>query len=292
MALLSSPTAPAVKAKPGDLRALVEKTLELPAMPVIATRVMRAVEDPKTTTNVLAAVIETDPGITGWIMRVVNSAAYGRQRRVTSLAQAISLLGFVELKNLVVSASMRAIYRSFGPIEKDLWLHSVAVGSGARILANRVAKKFREPAFLAGQMHDVGKLVIRNTFPERFLDALKSRPELGTIAAEEAQLGFSHVDVGALLMQRWNMPAPIEAAAFYHHDLELAQMLAAEHAQLVGCVVLANELAHRLGHGGPAHEGEGPSLAAALELFSLDEPTLAEVQVEVEEAVAAERTGM
>ena len=133
---------------------------------------------------------------------------------------------------------------------------------------------------------------VGNVWAERFVDALKSRPELGTIAAEEAQLGFSHVDVGALLMQRWNMPAPIEAAAFYHHDLELAQMLAAEHAQLVGCVVLANELAHRLGHGGPAHEGEGPSLAAALELFSLDEPTLAEVQVEVEEAVAAERTGM
>lgn len=266
-------------------------------MPFIATRVIRAVDDPKTTGNVLAAIIETDPGITAWVMRVTNSAAYGRQRKVTSLPQAVTLLGFNELKNLVISASVRALYRTFGPVEKELWLHSVAAGIASRLIAREAAKTMaaktlREAAFLAGQMHDVGRLIIRTKMPQEY-NAIEERSvELGGVGAEEEVLGYAHTDVGSLIMQRWNMPNVIEAAAFYHHDLEMCEMLAAEHVSLVACVILADELAHRQGIGGPPNPLDNLSVPRALELLGINDERFDSLSAPFVEAFAAERAAI
>ncbi len=266
-------------------------------MPFIATRVIRAVDDPKTTGNVLAAIIETDPGITAWVMRVTNSAAYGRQRKVTSLPQAVTLLGFNELKNLVISASVRALYRTFGPVEKELWLHSVAAGIASRLIAREAAKTMaaktlREAAFLAGQMHDVGRLIIRTKMPQEY-NAIEERSvELGGVGAEEEVLGYAHTDVGSLIMQRWNMPNVIEAAAFYHHDLEMCEMLAAEHVSLVACVILADELAHRQGIGGPPNPLDNLSVPRALELLGINDERFDSLSAPFAEAFAAERAAI
>ncbi len=271
------------------LQDVVAQTLELPAMPFIATRVMRAVDDPASTVNVIAALVEADPGITAWIMRVVNSAAFGRQRRVTSLPQAVALLGFAELKNLVVSASVRALYRSFGPAEKAMWQHSVAVGAGARLIAMRAAKGAREAAFLAGQMHDVGKLILRNHMPKQLEAAEKLLGERGPTACEESVIGFSHADVGALLMQRWGLPGPIEAAAFYHHDLDLCASLAADQVPLVACVALADALADRLlGAGG----GDDDLVAVqAAELLRLVPADIEDLSAALGAAIKSELSG-
>lgn len=271
---------------PARLQDVVPKTLDLPAMPFIATRVMRAVEEPTSTINVIAALVQSDPGITAWIMRVVNSAAFGRQRKVSSLPQAVSLLGFNELKNLVVSASMRALYRSFGPAEKAMWQHSVAVAVGARLIAMRAAKGAREAAFLAGQMHDVGRLVLRNQLAKQLEEADALAGEFGPVAAEERTFGYSHSDVGALVIQRWGLPSAIEAAAFYHHDLDLCSSLAMEHLPLVSCVSLADALAHRM-LGAPAPDDDLQIVAAAAAL-NLAPDDVEGIGAELVEAVRSE----
>jgi HD-like signal output (HDOD) protein len=278
------------QARPSALRDVVAQTLELPAMPFIATRVMRAVDDPSSTVNVIAAIVEADPGITAWIMRVVNSAAFGRQRRVTSLPQAVALLGYVELKNLVVSASVRALYRSFGPVEKAMWQHSVAVGAGARLVAMRAARPAREAAFLAGQMHDIGKLVLRNQFAKQFEQSEGLLMELGPTASEEHVFGYAHTDVGALLMQRWSLPSAIEASAFYHHDLDLCSSLAAEHLTLVACVALADTLSDRIMKRPCSAEDDEITVQAA-EILGLGPAEIEELGGELDTAIKAELTG-
>lgn len=247
---LEGRAAPA-RARPGDLRALADRSLELPAMPVVATRVIQAVASPTATVAEVAALIGQDPVVTTWIMRVVNSAAYGRQRTVSSLVQAVSLLGFKEIKSLVISASMRTLSRTFGPVEQRLWRHAVCTALGARLVARRVSRALEDEAFLAGQLHDVGKIVLQNHQSEALRQAEALRGELGPTASEEHVLGFAHTDVGSLLVQRWGLPQTIEVAAFYHHDLELCSSLAPEHLPLVACVTLADVLAHRLLDAGP-----------------------------------------
>lgn len=257
-------------------------------MPFIASKILKAVDDPTSTTSTLASIVEADPGITAWVMRVSNSAIFGRRRKVTTLAQAIALLGFNELKNLVLGASVRYLYRRFGPIERASWEHAVATGIAARIVAGRVARKDRESAFLAGQLHDVGEVVLLAQVPEQFLSARSRAKTVGPIAVEEAVLGYAHTDVGSLLMQRWNMPTSIEAAAFYHHDLELAETLAAEHMPLLCSVVLADALVERELE--QEVEDSESRIMTAMQHLSLAESALEEITSEFRDAFAEERS--
>jgi hypothetical protein len=163
--------------------------------------------------------------VTTWIMRVVNSAAYGRQRAVSSLVQAVSLLGFKEIKSLVISASMRTLCRTFGPAEQRLWRHAVCTALGARLVARRVSRAREDEAFLAGQLHDVGKIVLQNHLGEALARADALRDELGPTAGEE------HVRKAA------GRSADVERNEIGRVDAELRQHLVAEPGFVQQCEV-------------------------------------------------------
>jgi HD-like signal output (HDOD) protein len=263
------------------LGALIGRSLELPTVPDIAAKVVRAVEDPELTVADIAGMIETDQGITAKIIKTSNSSLYGFSRKVENLQSAIALLGFVEVRNLVVAASTRYLYRRFGPTEKGLWRHSVATAVCTRMVAAELAPSARGAAYLAGQMHDMGKVVMNNADPNRFAETEASAGggakggDLSPVAAELRTFGFTHADVGALVAEQWRMPAAIEAACFYHHDLAMGRAIAPDAGALIACVVLADGICHRLGF------GTAPIVAAldederdALDLFGATEERL------------------
>jgi HD-like signal output (HDOD) protein len=250
-ALEAEPTAqPASGVQRSALGDLVAKSLELPTVPAIAAAVIRALEDPNVGARDIAKVIQTDQGITARLIKTCNSSVYGLQREVSSLQSAIALLGFIEVRDLVLASSTRYLYRRFGVIERNIWQHSVAMASCARMLALALAPEAKDAAYLAGQMHDVGKVVMNNAEPRRF--ALAAAQPGSSWEAEQAAFGFSHADVGSLLSVRWKMPAPIEAAIFYHHDFAMGRSFAPEHIRLIACVILANGICHRVGFGADA----------------------------------------
>jgi HD-like signal output (HDOD) protein len=264
----------------GNLEQLIERTLDIPTIPVVAHRVIAATSDPNSTASQLSKIVEADQGISARILRVCNSSLYGLTRKVTSLQQAITILGFRELKHLVVSASTKNLYKTFGPVEQAMWAHSTGAALASHMIAETMYPKLRELAFLAGQMHDVGKVVIKNHMPKQFEEVQKAALTRNVIDVEAEILGFSHADVGSLIMKRWNMPEAIEATAFHHHDLSLAESIAPDHIRLIACVAIANHLCHVLGIGSPVEDKpDETQIVEAMEIYSISSeqlPTLVE----------------
>jgi HD-like signal output (HDOD) protein len=244
-------SAPLIVKRPArtGLADLVAKSLELPTVPAIAAEVTCALDDPDLTAGHIAKIIETDQGITARLIKTSNSALYGFSRKVTSPQLAVTLLGFMEVRNIIVASSTRYLYKRFGSAEKVMWQHSVSMAVATRMLASALAPSAKYTAYLAGQMHDVGRVVMNNADPKRFLETELATPQVGSCQAELSAFGFTHTDVGSLLAAQWKMPPAVEAACFYHHDLAMGRSIAPEHSALVACVVLADGMCQRLGLG-------------------------------------------
>lgn len=273
------------------LGAMIEQTLKLPTMPFIAGKVIAAIDKPETSIKELTALIEADQGIASKVLRIANSSFYGRPRKVSNVRQALMVLGFSELKNLVVAIAAKSIYKSQDQQEMRLWEHSVGCAIGTTLLARSAAPEVREVAFVAGQMHDVGRVVMRMHHPGAYREAERRSGVGGDVEYELKLFGFSHPDVGAVIMKRWNLPEALEEAAFHHHDLGLGSVLAANHARLIACVAISDHLCHRAGIGSaPIDLAISDDIEEALSILSLNPDQLIELEAALKDAYAKERS--
>lgn len=280
--------------KPATIAKLIEKNLELPTIPNVAARALKELADANTNAQALGRIIEQDQGVTGRILKISNSAMYRRGRKTTNVQQATMVLGFANLKTLVITASSRMIYKRFGKLEEEMWNHSVACALAAHLIARSRAPKLRDEAFVAGLMHDVGKVVMNNGDREKFLQSVvqAQQSETRSFEAEQEIFGFSHVDVGALLVRRWELSESLEQALLFHHEPELADALAEGAADLVHLTHLANEIVHALGLGtvdGKKRETDIASLDSAAR-FNIDEENAEGILKEISDTYAAERS--
>jgi HD-like signal output (HDOD) protein len=242
----------------------------------------------------LARAIEADPGLTGAILRLANSAYFGFPRKVGSVKQAIVVLGFETVRSLATGAS---VFRAFGNGDRPgvdaatFFRHSLVTAMGTRLLTERRWPQLASSAFCAGVLHDLGKLVIAEFLPEAE-PGIRERTDAGETleAAEEAVLGMSHAEIGAWFAGRWNFPAELAMAIRWHHEPAAAE----EHERFAAAVHLADLLAHRAGAGGSGRpeppEPDGFALAAlGLEAESIEEWT-GRIAALVTEAPSAEVT--
>ena len=237
---------------PQKMARLVNDNLEIPTIPDVASQALRQMNNPDISGAQLAKTISQDQGLTAKVLKVANSALYSLPREVKNLQQAAMVLGFTTLKSIVISASCRSIYKKFGMLERTLWMHSVATAMAAHTIAKQLDLKHREEAFVAGLMHDVGKVVMNNGDRDRYKETvrlLKEAPSLTSVGAEIKVFGFSHVDVGAVLVQRWELSPALENAVFLHHDPEIADSVAPDYVALVYATNLANRVCKHLGFG-------------------------------------------
>lgn len=283
---------------PGErdlLAQIIEKDLEIPPFPAVAQAVIEAANRPETTAEDLARLITKDPGLTSGILKLVNSPFYGRRVAAKTVNQAVVYLGLRAVRWLVVSASAKMVYqRGDARRAEAMWAHAMGVGLAARILATSQgrARISPEDAFVAGLLHDIGKTLMSNETPAQF-DAAVDLARSGGLAAhdaEQAVYGFSHADVGSLLIQRWNLPDNLDDAVRLHHHLELAADEAPDTLTLVRIVNLADRVCHRLGIGAaPADDLDVACERAALEL-GFDAERAGELLDEVSAAFEAERS--
>ena len=236
---------------PRTMAKLVNDNLEIPTIPDVASQALRLMSDPDVSGAQLARTISQDQGLTAKVLKVANSALYALPREVKNLQQAAMVLGFKTLKSIVISASCRSIYKRFGMLERALWTHSVASAMASHTLAQQLDLKYRDDAFVAGLMHDVGKVVMNNGERDKYKEAVRlaQAENLSSVDSERQIFGFSHVDVGVVLVQRWELTTALEHAVFLHHDPELADSIAGDYKELVYTTHLANQICHHLGLG-------------------------------------------
>jgi len=202
-----------------DLVAGVDDLLSLPDA---ATRLNALLTDPDVSMGDIAEVVALDPALTARVLRAVNSAYFGLRSRVDTISKAISMIGTSELHSLVLATSAAQAFKNISCKLVDMesfWQHSVRAGLAARGFAESSMRRHRERIFLSALMHDVGKLVLYHQLPDvavKVLEAVKAGQQQDEV--EFALLGYTHATIGAVLLERWNLPASLTEPVRYHHD--------------------------------------------------------------------------
>ena len=206
---------------------LISKINSIPTLPTVACKVMEITADPNSSANDLTKVILPDISLSTKLLKMANSTFFGATRGVNSLQHAITVLGFKEVRNLVISA---VVFESFMKIEKDgnydigkFWKHSFVCGLAAKIIATEL-KKVSNEFFVAGLIHDIGKLVIYITLPNEFLKLVKATRHLKlkfmAFETEKRVIGMTHDEVGMRLLKKWMFPESLLTAIGFHHRLQ------------------------------------------------------------------------
>jgi|Deesub1362A_J573_1020465.scaffolds.fasta_scaffold00324_31 putative nucleotidyltransferase with HDIG domain len=230
-------------------REMILSVEELPSLPSVVQKLMSALQKEEVTAQDLEHIVATDPAISSRILKVANSAFFGRSGRVKTLDQAIVLLGTKLVQALAVSVSILDIlhYRQKVldlPLE-TYWFHSFAVAWTVHRLTQTVSRGEEDPgvAFMAGLLHDLGKLLLWIYGYEEYRKVLTSLStgDMEAVEAERRVLGTDHAEVGGELVRWWKLPKEIEVAVRDHHeegsDLALTRL-----------VKLADYAAHEAGY--------------------------------------------
>jgi HD-like signal output (HDOD) protein len=192
-------------------------------------------------------IVSCDPALAVKMLRIANSAYYGFKSEVTTVKQAVVLLGLMTVRSLVVGASCYDVFaRAGAPDDREaLWLHSIGTAVAAEGLAKSVRGVVPEEAYLAGLLHDVGVAVIAMSYPEvpRLVAAQSLDGEVSRREAEVDLLGCDHAQMGMLVAQEWGLPAPIAGAIGYHHSPAGAAVA----PELAACTHVSDLVASRVG---------------------------------------------
>ncbi|MBI5179107.1 MAG: HDOD domain-containing protein [Nitrospinae bacterium] len=218
-------------------RITIQSIQDLPTLSTIISKLVEMMDNENSSPKELSDLISKDQSILAAILKLVNSAFYGFPRKITSVHQAVVILGFNTVKSMALGASIfKAKGKGKTQFDRNaLWIHSVGVGTAAKIIAQKVGYKDADEAFVAGLMHDVGKVIFDSSFSDDFkLVTEKVEDEAILILdAERSVMGIDHAEAGQILLFKWQLPLPVVNAVGYHHDLEKAPEAYAELAAIV-----------------------------------------------------------
>ncbi|MDY7030803.1 MAG: HDOD domain-containing protein [Thermodesulfobacteriota bacterium] len=193
-----------------------------PTLPTVVNRVMDITADPESSAEDLMHIIRPDQSLTTTILKMANSAFFGQMRKVSSLQKAIIVLGFSEVRNIILA---KAVFNSFKNLnnggEFDIrkhWEHSFVCG----LVSQSIAEKLEQSCgdfFVAGLLHDIGRLLMHLALPSELSNIIKMTGHLRFMMfhMEEEKFGISHDEVGMRLLKRWFFPETLLTAVGYHH---------------------------------------------------------------------------
>ncbi|CUU10369.1 MAG: HDOD domain-containing protein [Fimbriimonadales bacterium] len=202
----------------------VARTPGLGMLPQITSQILRMVDNPNASPRQIGALIERDPGLASKLLKTANSAYYGSPGKIKTVSQAISVMGLSAVRSVVVSQAYQQMTAVRGASKRfdrlAFWQHSLATASAARVLAKLKGYRDPEEAFLAGLMHDAGRLVMDRFLPNEFdqICTLALERVIPLIEAEREVLGYTHVEIGDMLAEQWNLPDGLRTAIRMHHQ--------------------------------------------------------------------------
>lgn len=204
----------------------IQKFIErMPGLSTTVSKVLEICNNPTTSPNDLNKVISLDPVLTGQVLKLINSAYYSLPNKISSLTRAIIMLGINTVKNLVLGTSIvNSVGRSRdtkGLLMDAFWEHSLAVGVTAKALAIRrnLPTNEREEFFVAGLLHDLGKIPMNSRYPNEYCEVLKKAKaeEILISDAEREVFGFDHGVVGEMIAEKWQLTPNLRNSMHYHH---------------------------------------------------------------------------
>ncbi len=238
-----------------DWREIVAWVGDLPPMPTVASRAISLVEDPDCTATDLTKLLSTDTALAARVLKIANSAMFARQREITTLNQAIMVIGFKSLKGVIVAATLRQFQKKFGPLERMIWESSMCSGMAASMMAKQLKKRYVEEIFLLGLLHSLGQIVLlfQNETSKDYKFVLEKIKEqnLDFATAEQEVFGFSHPLIGALVAKKWNFSSDACQAILHYHDAIEGQKAEGDLEEKTALVQLADLISHAAGVGNP-----------------------------------------
>ncbi len=234
-----------------DLKRLILSTCDIPSVPHVALKVIKLIDNPNTRLDDIQRAIMADQALTSRVLKIANSAFYGLRHNVETLSEAVAIIGFNTLKSIVLAAATREVYKRFGIIEQKLWEHSLGVSIAAFVIARRTGRVKTEEAAIAGLLHDIGKVLMDNSQPERFSLLMESvySDRVTFSSLEREYFGFSHAEAGCILAEKWGFPLLLCDVIRDHHNCELNSGEDPYRDDLCRVISLADTLCVRLGVG-------------------------------------------
>ncbi len=230
---------------------IVAKVHHLPPLAPTLLAALRLLDNPDSDAREVAEAILADQVMTAQLLRFANSARYGAGTRITTVSDAVARLGFRATRSLLMAAMLQPMLSSDLPgyevRDGGLWRHASAVAMCSQALAQRLNYRPAEEAFVAGLIHDIGKVVLGHAMGERFRLVLGRvmAGEVDFLQAERQEFGLGHDDVGALIARKWGLPSSLQETISLHHRWKPD----AEHAALVAIVHVADTVCLMLGVG-------------------------------------------
>jgi HD-like signal output (HDOD) protein len=225
----------------------------LPPFSIIMNRLMASLAGADVGLGKLADLVEKDTVISGNLLHLVNSALYARRGTINSVRHALSLLGIEKVRNVVLGMSITRMWSHvYMPPSLSMArfnIHSSAVAILGDCLVQRVPTDYAEGAFVAGLLHDLGRLLIALSLPDEHERLVEMHRQTGRPIreCEKSVLGFSHPELSAEALTFWNLPEPIRTAVLYHHDPDADDTVSKKPIHLSRIVNVANEYANSLG---------------------------------------------
>jgi len=259
----------------------IESRVTIPRLPGVVPRIL-ALLDAGAPVRQVAPLIERDPALMIGVLQTCSSALY-KCGSVGSIAQAVLLLGFRQVRSLVVVAAAERLYSELSSEERAVWQHHREVAALAVALAERFAPRTRDDLAIAAQLHDLGQIVLGRS-DDLYWPILAGIDRRARLAVEVERYTFSHADLGALLAERWQLPAAVQSILFYHHDLDGARRHEPALLPSLACLSLADHFVHERHDAERRDPAERDALVApAMEVLGLERERLDEL-----EGIAAE----
>lgn len=205
------------------LRDRIESVQTLATIPTVAKKLLELVADPKVALTDISRFISSDPVLATKVLRMVNSPVYGFPGRISSVNQAVLLLGLNVVKGLLFGVT---VFDLMQQTMIGLWEHSCGCAIIARLVAKKKGLKDPEETSIHGLLHDIGKVVLVLQFPseyQRVMDEAKEK-DISVYEAENEYFSTSHATVGAWVAKQWSFPAPLVDVIGYHHRPRLAKI--------------------------------------------------------------------
>jgi putative nucleotidyltransferase with HDIG domain len=217
----------------------------MPSLSITVSKILEVTKNPQTTAKDLNKVISLDPVLVGKVLKLINSAYYGLQNKVTSLVTAIIMLGMNTIKNLALSTAVLGNMKrksSFKSLNVDgFWRHSIAVGVLSKLIAEKIGVPAtrREEYFIGGLLHDIGKIPLNELFEESYMKVIRTADlkKATLLDMEREIIGITHTEVGKMIAEKWNLTGETLECLLRHHDPNMASE---QNYKLVASVYAAN----------------------------------------------------
>lgn len=274
------------------LNELVNRIDEIPVFPLTVRNILKLIDDPKTNVKDIEKEILKDQGFTAKVLKLANSSYFGASRKIKTVSQATTLLGFKEIRSMILASSVGSVLsaelKGYALEKEALWKQSQICAITAGVISKKIKYPHPDQAYIAGLLRDIGKVILDHYLNDQFqtIMDLVNDGNKPFLEVEEQVLGFNHCHVGSKIAEKWQLPEVLVEAIALHHQPEKAVI----DTKLVAITHIADGLVMMMGlHIGSDGLAYNFS-SSAMELLNLDENLISEIISDVADLIADDDT--